>query len=239
MSEVKLMRSLIMVLLALLLVGSVAALTPLEKAGYVTVVDDSGGSTAVITAAEFAAHMQVYGTTFTGAVESMITWDLLNVDEKFLVFIEGDDVTIVDGMGDTDSAVRTREYFEARDFDVRVDVLQEFLGPKPMEDEEDDVIVPQELKDCEGCLFGDQCLAEGTRVASKYCDKDGDMMAVKARGDDCVYSYECWSRDCRGTCFDEEETPPPPPEDEDGEDTPAEKKSFVKKFFSWLAGLFS
>ena len=220
--------------LIFLLLASTVLAAPVDEADYISVVAESDGPPGVITAMNYAVAMQVHGFTFTGAIDTEIM-EVDDLDEKFLVFIDGDDVTIVDSLNSPGAAAKTRTYFENLDYDVEISTLQEMF-PELFEDDETDGAAVPELfapPPCDGCLLGDQCLAPGTRTSSKYCNPDKVLAPLKAAGESCTSSYECHSRICEGTCVNPEAEPPAPLAPE------PEKKNFVQKIFSWIRGLFS
>ncbi|MBR9692783.1 hypothetical protein GOV07_02510 [Candidatus Woesearchaeota archaeon] len=234
----------IAILCILLIALPLALADPLDDADYITVVTDDGGAKEVIAAANYASNMRIYGYTFTGAMDSAVE-SIKNVDEKFLIYFDGKKALIVDGIDNNHAVVRSQQYLENKGYTVNLSVPGEIFPSAFFEDNEpipeEIIAVPDNM--CDGCRYGVQCLPKGTRADSQYCAFDGEMVRQRATGESCVYKYECWSNDCRGTCYDE--AAPHIPESKDyvidrGPNDPLQQKQgLFKRFFGWLKGLFS
>lgn len=232
-------------LFALFLIPGLLA-TPLDETEYLTVIASDEGAELVVDAANFAAGMQVDGYTFTGTTTNTLT-SIKDVEKKFLVFFKkGRRAIIADGLDNNHAVMRAKALLEEQGYSVELSVPSEVLptGTEEVDEtgeaEREETPIPEELvvapenETCEGCEYGEQCLAVGTRTTNEYCSVTHEMKPLKAKNETCVYSYECWSNDCRGTCYEEPEMPEKEtPENE----TP--RPSIITRLFRWLAGLFS
>ncbi len=228
------------ILLLLLLVVTMALAAPIDDADYVTVVAEADGATGVIAAANFAVAMQAEGYRFTGAIDTEVA-GVKNLDEKFLVFLDGKKAVIVDGLGRPDVGAKARAWLEGQGYTVDVSTLTEMApawGQSAEKDAAETAPPPPAPEPCTGCTFGTNCLATGTQTGTKYCDASGEMLPLKANGEACAESYECFNQDCSdGTCGnaaagEDAAVPPPPPEQEE------KPRGFFATIFGWFAGLF-
>ncbi len=220
------------ILLSLLLLLPLAAIA--AQSGYITVVSTPAD---VVTAADFAAAMRAApGVTFTGATPEQVDADRAAYDGKLLVIISGKDVTLVQGAGDATVVAAARKYFEGQGFSVTTGLFSEAFpaAPEntsvaPPENTSAPAPTPVQGPRCDGCRYGSQCLAEGTRAGSQYCD-GVTLRDQKGEGEPCGYDYECLNASCTAsTCG----TPPPALQPAH----PSGGNVFVR-VWRWLKGLF-
>jgi|GEM_PF-5482860 len=133
-------RNIIGWIIVFLLFTSVALAAPIDDADYVTVVAEADGAEGVMVAMNYAAAMQVHGYTFTGGLDTNIA-DVQKLNEKFLTFIEGKDVTIVDGLNSPDAAAQTVAYFEDLNYHVNVGTLSEMVPAWSKDTDDEEAIV--------------------------------------------------------------------------------------------------
>lgn len=227
------MRYVIIPLLLLLLVSSVSATT------YLLVPSTP---TDVVQGVSFTAEMQAkQHVAFTGVTAEEVAADPETYEGEMLVFIDGKDVTIVQGDASATLVSAARSYFTENGFSVDIKLLSELYGAEaepskePIEEPPSEPVPIEPEHPCLGCVYGDNCLVTGTRSGSSYCD--GDEMRPQKRLDvDCVRAYECATGRCKsGRCVEtENESMPPTP-------TPktAPSQSILSKIISWFKGFFS
>ncbi len=232
--------ALLSILLFSVLLFSSTLAAPVDDAQYVTVVKANDGALGVIAAANFAAAMQVHGVRFTGALENDLP-KVLGLDQKFLVFFDGKRATIVDGKGDPTTAANARSWLEEQNYTVELGTLPE-LGVEVSaaessgdEQSEESSKQPDESQraPCDGCRYGDQCLAPGTRTATQYC-AGTELRPLKANGEACASDEECYAGTCQnGTCgapAEDREAPPPPAA------TQPKPQNLFSRILHWLFG---
>lgn len=233
---------LLIVLLALLLMPGLLA-SPLDKATYLTVIASNKGADLVVDAANFAVGMEVDGYTFTGT--TLDTLRSKDVEKKFLVvFKKGKKAVIADGLNDNHAVMLAKELLEDQGYTVELSVPSEVL-PRATEAvnttaepnaEPDETRTAEERSPvkCDGCAYGDQCLAVGTRTTDEYCSSTHAMEHFKEQNETCIYNYECRSNDCRGTCYEE-----PAVKREPQSTTKKSTPGIITRFFRWLTSFFS
>jgi len=234
------MKHVLPVLVLLLLFAALVSAAPVDDAQYITVVRASDGALGVIAAANFAAAMQVHGARFTGALRADLA-AVRGLDQKFLVFFDGKHATIVDGKGDPTTAADARAWLEEQNYTVDVSTLAAMVpelattpGPSPAATTAppSPTRAPAKTVPCNGCRYGDQCLAPGTRTATQYC-AGTELRPLKANGEACVSDEECDAGACEnGTCgapTEDRQAPPLPA-------APAPRKNFFARLVNWLFG---